>query len=863
MSNETGGHVLASPIAAATIRSAQTDIQPLESIGVSGKFLVAGGDTHYLRGVTYGGFSGPGWFPHARVVRADFEAMANCGVNAVRTYDVPPAWMLELAVGARLRLLVGIPWEQHVTFLDSRTLPRSIERRVVDAVRSCRASPAVLGYVVGNEIPPGIVRWHGRRRVERFIERLYRAAKLEDPSRLVTYANYPSTEYLDLPFLDVLCVNLFLEQPERLRAYLAELQTIAADRPLIVSELGLDSRRNGTAEQARSISAQVTTAFDGACAGCFVFSWTDEWARDGALVDDWDFGVVDRAREPKPALHAMRAAYGDLPFEQGESWPRVSVVVCSYNGADRIASCVDALAGLDYPDYEVIVVDDGSTDATAALARTHGVRVISTGNAGLSAARNTGTAAADGEIVAFCDDDCEPDRHWLRYLVRTLRSGDYAGVGGPNIAPPSSLIGDAVAHAPGGPTHVLLTATAAEHIPGCNMAFRRGVLERMDGFDRQFVTAGDDVDICWRVQDADGVLGFSPGAVVWHHPRATVRGYLRQQVGYGRAEAMLERKWPARYTGTGHVEWGGRVHGGKAKRSLARRRWQVYYGRAAGALFQSVYGRRDDAGAFPLAPEWYLVVLALIAASIWLMIAHPMLPAVQDADLPLGASLITAGLALIAGRASLWTLAVLLPPSMPVGRRLAIRTVTFWLCLLQPVARLVGRTGQGLTPWRLRGRRAWALPRPRTAALWSDRGLSSERWAQRLERALARSGARVLRGGDYDTWDLQVHAGSLATARVRLAVEEHGHGRQMVRVRVWPRLGAGGALVAIALLALSMLAFAGELQLQAVVLGAAAAVAATRVWLEASACVATPIAAVAALNEHEGDFGTDHETTVR
>ncbi len=95
--------------------------------------------------------------------------MVATGVNTVRVYVVPPSWVLALAELHGLRILVGIPWEQHVTFLTDRSVRRSIERRARLAVRACRESPAVLGYVIGNEIPPSIVRWHGRQRVERFL----------------------------------------------------------------------------------------------------------------------------------------------------------------------------------------------------------------------------------------------------------------------------------------------------------------------------------------------------------------------------------------------------------------------------------------------------------------------------------------------------------------------------------------------------------------------------------------------------------------------------------------------------------------------------------------------------------------------
>src|SRR5207253_1385329 len=132
--------------------------------------------------------------------------------------------------------------------------------------------------------------------------RLYRAAKAEDPSAPVTYVNYPSTEYLQLPFLDLACFNVYLEHEADLEAYIARLQNIAGDVPLVMAEVGLDSRRNGEDVQALALGWQVRTAFRAGCAGAFVFAWTDEWHRGSLDVVDWDFGLTDRERRPKKAL---------------------------------------------------------------------------------------------------------------------------------------------------------------------------------------------------------------------------------------------------------------------------------------------------------------------------------------------------------------------------------------------------------------------------------------------------------------------------------------------------------------------------------------------------------------------------------
>src|SRR5262249_33165992 len=207
------------------------------------------------------------------------------------------------------------------------------------AVRSCAGHPAVLCYVIGNEIPGSIVRWHGRHAIERFLERLYWAAKSEDPGGLVTYVNFPTTEYLELPFLDLACFNVYLESLEQGERYLARLQNLAGERPLILAEIGLDSRRNGEQNQAQALDWQIRTAFATGCAGAFVFSWTDEWHRSGHDIEDWDFGLTRRDRTPKPALEAVRRALTEVPFPARRVWPRISVVVCTYNGHRTIGGC--------------------------------------------------------------------------------------------------------------------------------------------------------------------------------------------------------------------------------------------------------------------------------------------------------------------------------------------------------------------------------------------------------------------------------------------------------------------------------------------------------------------------------------------
>jgi glycosyltransferase involved in cell wall biosynthesis len=643
---------------------------------------------------------------------------------------------------------------------------------------------------VGNEIPSSIVRWHGARRIERFIGRLYDLAKEIDPDLLVTYGNFPTTEYLQLPFLDFMSFNVFLETRDRLEGYLARLQNIAGEKPLVMTEIGLDSVRHGEIHQAHTLRWQIESIFASGCAGACIFSWTDEWYRGGFEIEDWGFGLTNRRRSPKPALHAVKKVLSEVPFSSRRDLPMISVVVCSHNDGKTIRRCIESILAQEYPNFELIFVNDGSTDDTPRIASDYDLRLISIPKGGLSNARNVGMKAATGEIVAYLDGDAFPTPHWLDYLAHAFATTDHAGIGGPNIAPPSDgWIAKCVDHAPGGPNHVLFTDREAEHIPGCNMAFRKDALEAVDGFDTRFWIAGDDVDICWKLRANHGTLGYHPGAMVWHHCRNSVRDYLRQQFHYGKAEAMLELKWPEKYNSLGHLKWSGRMYSPGATRPLFFRRWRVYHGVWGSNLFQSIYMRSPGVlRSLPLTPEWYLMIASLVLISISGVLWKPLLMA-----LPL--LLVAIGILVIQAMASAADMTRDIR-TVTRGERFQTRAMIAWLHLLQPVARLAGRLRFGLTPWRHSGSPRSAFPWPRTVTRWSETWRSPEDRLTELEGRLRKAGARVVRGSVYDRWDLTVRGGIFGGARIQMATEEHGQGRQNIRLRCQPMINsAGGGLL--------------------------------------------------------------------
>lgn len=592
-----------------------------EVVTVKGKFFFIKEKKFFLKGVSYGPFSigshGES-FPEKSVVEKDFAMIAEMGANCLRTYTVPPDWLLDLAAIYGLRLLIGIPWSQHIAFLDSSAVKAEIRNCIAQGVKVCRDHPATFAYLVGNEIPPDIVRWHGAKPVRAFIKELMAVAKSSDPEGLVSYANYPCTEYLNIDFTDFSCFNVYLHREQDFRRYLSRLHNLAEDKPLVLSEFGVDSMGEGTQVQAEILSQKLSSSFEMGAAGTIIFSWTDEWFTGGYAIQDWAFGLVDAERLKKPAFETVQEYYtAPLPPALPE-YPKVSVVVCAYNAERTMDSCLASLKELNYPNYEVIVVNDGSRDRTLEITQHYDyVRLINQENKGLSVARNVGMAAATGEIVAYTDSDCMADPDWLTYLVAKFLSSGLAAVGGPNLSPPEdSLVPACVAVSPGVPTHILLSDEVAEHIAGCNMAFRRDVLQEINGFNPIFRTAGDDVDICWRLQDRGYSIGFSPTAIVWHFRRNTVAAYLKQQQGYGKAEALVYFQHPYRFNLLGQPSWLGRIYGDLST-FLRIGQPIIYSGVFGRGLFQTLYEPSSSLISYlPLTLEWNVAALILFVSAL-------------------------------------------------------------------------------------------------------------------------------------------------------------------------------------------------------------------------------------------------------
>jgi glycosyltransferase involved in cell wall biosynthesis len=208
-----------------------------------------------------------------------------------------------------------------------------------------------------------------------------------------------------------------------------------------------------------------------------------------------------------------------------------SVVIIARNSENTIGNCIRSVKDQSHPASEIIVVDNGSTDSTALIARRNRVKVLNEPIPGRSRARNKGIRGARGEIIVFIDSDAYAHRDWLKYLLSTYERDLLAGVAG-NICAANSdrLI----------PHLIDLVVRNCPHFGTGNIAYGKSVLTEVGLFNEELRSA-EDVEIAWRILKAGHGIGFEPKAIVYHFHPQNLRKFLRQQEDFGES-SMIARK---------------------------------------------------------------------------------------------------------------------------------------------------------------------------------------------------------------------------------------------------------------------------------------------------------------------------------
>jgi glycosyltransferase involved in cell wall biosynthesis len=759
--------------------------EPIPAINADGKFLSRLGDKFFFKAMRLSAIDGPMDFGRMLALRKRLDELKQAHTTGVvLTYaQAEPA--LGLAAQAGLYGLVEL--EVHPEELLSSAGFRSATRRLASAALVLREHPSLIGYLIDCPIDPDTLRERGFKRIRRRLSTLVDTLRRRDRRKLVALKHRPATCGLALLEEDFIYASLPALDPGELREYVIRLHNVAEARPLIIEFV------EGLPGQDELVACAVGLGTAGVVAPAM---------RPAASIGGLGIRVLS-AGEFLPFV-MLNGSCPPMPSEL----PMVSVVICAYNAERTMRACLQSLRKLDYPNYEVVVVDDGSRDRTAEIAAEFPeFRLIRQANKGLSIARNVGMHAALGELVAYTDSDCVVDPHWLAFLVRTMIEKRFDGCGGPNYAPhEDGWVEGCVAASPGAPCHVLTANDRAEHLAGCNMIFRKVALLEIGAFDPQFTSAGDDVDICWRLLDAGFSLGFCPAAFVWHFRRNTVKAYYGQQRGYGRAEAALYLKYPERFNALGQVKWCGTIPG-LARTVPGGSATQVAWSRDHVQLQQVRESQLSVFKVLPSTLEWNLASIVALVVSV----------SAGFTPLPALAMLLTS---------PLWALHYAFKAPLErchegMQSRLFVALLAYTGPMARTMARYRRRFGVGQrrlfdVPPRQRPQVEW-IRRTMRLSYWNETWTTRDSLIERLAHFHARLGMPVLGHSGWSDFDLAVRTEPLTRIEFKTADEEHGGMRLKThvaaRIRLNPlaglALGAGAVLTAAATVAsLGTVAFA-------------------------------------------------------
>ena len=772
-----------------------TDTAVLPTVTAQAKFFSRSGQKFFFKAMRLPEVGASLDFSQKLALRRRLEELKLAHTTGLIVTEAQSQPVLDIAAQAGIAAMLELKLAPADLF-DGRRWSAALSR-VAHTAAIYRGHRALSAYIIDCPISQDELRAAGFMKVRGRMRELLSAIKLRDPHVMAALKHRPATRALILLEEDFLYAELPALEPAELRDFVISLHNLAEARPVVVEF------REASPNQDHAVTMAFGTGAAGVVAPLVPAPAAHDWLGIRML----------RAAELMPFVTLNGSCPPGAPHS-----PMVSVVICAYNAERTMRQCLESLTRLAYPNYEVVIVDDGSSDQTAQISKDFPqFRLIRQPNKGLGVARNVGAHAARGEIIAYTDSDCAADPHWLTLMVRAMLEGGFDGCGGPNYAPhEDGRVEACVAASPGAPCHVLAGDNTAEHLAGCNMVFTRAALDTAGGFDPRFNSAGDDVDICWRMLDRGLRLGYSPAAFVWHFRRNTVRAYYGQQRGYGRAEAMLYHCYPERFNALGQIKWSGTIPG-FARTLPGGDQPRVFWG-AGRAGHQTIFDPALKILAFmPQTLEWTILWTIALAASILLGVTA--LPALAMLALGPVWAIYYAWHAPLERAHRSFTSRMLIAMLAYTGPMR--RTLTRYRTRLKMIGRKTSDAAPRQLPQVNLSRREFRL------AYWNEQSVTREALLDRVMKLFARDGHPALVDRGWNDYDLELRPDPWTRVELKTADEEHegsklkNHIVARVRLSSQSRIGlaaglfgAGAAAVAVlpgfslAILALTMAAAA-------------------------------------------------------
>ncbi len=236
--------------------------------------------------------------------------------------------------------------------------------------------------------------------------------------------------------------------------------------------------------------------------------------------------------------------------------PLVSVIIPACNAENTISQAIKAVKAQDYPSdsFEVIVVDDGSSDATALIAEAEGVKVIKQSNQGAAAARNRGAKVAKGKLILFTDADCEPVPNWIATMVTRFEDAKVAAVKGAYLTRQTKLTPRFVQLEYEDKYQRMRRFETIDFIDTYSAGFRHDVFINEGGYDTSFPSASvEDQEFSFRLAKKGYRMVFEPGAIVFHRHAQSLSDYFKKKFKIGYWKVFLLLKHPEKVVADSHT----------------------------------------------------------------------------------------------------------------------------------------------------------------------------------------------------------------------------------------------------------------------------------------------------------------------